>query len=129
MIRIRRQTLVPALGLALAVVLAVVVTRGSARRPEAALRDAASAYATALAAGDAASAARWRADRDPEPEARRARALQGVYWAVREIDREEADDEARVTVLWVGADGRQQAERQLWTLDGTGRWAFVALAR
>lgn len=127
--RIRRQTLVPALSLALALGLAFAVTLGAARRPEAALREAAGEYARALAAGDAAAAAARRADRDPGPEGGRARALKGDHWAVREIQVDESGDEARVTLLWVGEAGGQRAESQLWVLDAEGRWAFVALAR
>jgi len=129
MVRIPRQTLVPALGFALALALALAVTVGAARRPESALREAVRAYAGALAAGDAAAAAERRADRDPGPEAQRAKALEGVYWAVRAIELAEADDEALVTVLWVGQGGRQQAERQLWAREEGQRWAFVAVAR
>ena len=127
--RLRRQTLVPAIGLLATVALAGLVTAGAARRPESAVREAARAYAGALAAGDARAAAEHRADRDPGPEQPRAEALRGVHWAVREVRLAESRDEARVTILWVGREGRQQEERQLWALDERGVWTFVGLGR
>ena len=87
------------------------------------------AYATALAAGDAAAAARHRADRDPAPEARRAQALRGVHWVVREIRLAPGGAEARVTVLWVGGAARDRSSTRRWARQDTGRWAFVALTR
>jgi hypothetical protein len=129
MARIPRQTLVPGLGFALVLGLALAVTLGAARRPETRLREAVRAYATALAAGDAATAARHRADLDPAPEARRAQALRGVHWAIREIRLAPGGAEARVTVLWVGRGGAQQAEHEAWARQDGGRWAFVALVR
>ena len=129
MVRISRQTLVPGLGFAVVLGLAVVVALGAARRPEAPLRKAVRAYAAALAAGDAPAAALYRADRDPAPEARRAQALSGVYWAVGALAVEAGGDRALVDVRWVGPTGRGQEERQIWAREADDRWFFVALAR
>lgn len=129
MSRISRQTLVPGLAFAFVLILALAVTSGTTSRPRTRLHRAVRAYAAALADGDAVTAGERRADRDPGPEALRARAFRGGTWAVHDIDLLDGGTRARVTVLWTARDGRRLEERQVWVRVHGADWAFVALDR
>lgn len=127
MIRVPRKTLLPALAFALALAGAAAVSLAGGRSPEARLRDAVRAYAAALAAGDAETAAAWRADGGAGLDAGGATGLRGYDWVVQGSKLAEGGLRALVEVIWIDPQGHEYGEVEVWGRTQGGGWRFLAL--